>query len=137
MKTQYKEIHKLKKMLEDADIPFDWIEGWGYGAEERKLLSVIAPDLIDRYQICYPEGSFNNDEKRWISVIEGFGTYGSEQDKLEIMGGLTPMERYESIRENINIGEVHTTVKGGLTARNVFNRIKNKWEEDKNGRGRD
>lgn len=129
MKTQYKEIHKLKKMLEDADIPFDWIEGWGYGAEERKLLSVIAPDLIDRYQICYPEGSFNNDEKRWISVIEGFGTYGSEQDRLEIMGGFTPWERYTH-----NDGDC---VIGGLTAKNVFNRIKNKWEEDKNGRGRD
>ena len=41
---KYKEIHKLKKMLEDADIPFDWIEGWGYGTEERKLLNIIAPD---------------------------------------------------------------------------------------------
>ena len=129
MKTQYKEIHKLKKMLEDANIPFDWIEGWGYGAEERKLLSVIAPDLIDRYQICYPEGSFYKDEKRWISVIEGFGTYGSEQDRLEIMGGFTPWERYTH-----NDGDC---VIGGLTAKNVFNRIKNKWEEDKNGRGRD
>ena len=129
MKTQYKEIHKLKKMLEDADIPFDWIEGWGYGVEERKLLSVIAPDLIDRYQICYPEGSFNNDEKRWISVIEGFGTYGNERDRLEIMGGFTPWERYTH-----NDGDC---VIGGLTAKNVFNRIKNKWEEDKNGRGRD
>lgn len=122
---KYKEIHKLKKMLEDADIPFDWIEGWGYGTEERKLLNIIAPDLIDRYQICYPEGSFYNDEERWISVIEGFGTYGSEQDRLEIMGGFTPWERY-----TLNDDDVI----GGLTARNVFKRIKNKWEEDKNER---
>ena len=49
---KYKEIFKLKKMLEDANIPFDWIEGWGYGTEEQNLLSIIAPDLIDRYQIC-------------------------------------------------------------------------------------
>ena len=80
---KYKEIFKLKKMLEDANIPFDWIEGWGYGTEEQNLLSIIAPDLIDRYQICYPEGSFYNDEERWISVIEGFGTYGMEVNKTD------------------------------------------------------
>lgn len=72
MKTKYKEIHKLKKMLEDADIPFDWIEGWGYGEKESKRLREIAPDLMKRYQICYPEGSFKKDTERWISVDRRF-----------------------------------------------------------------
>lgn len=121
---KYKEIFKLKKMLEDADIPFDWIEGWGYGKDEIKELRKICPDLIDRYQICYPKGSFHNEANRWISVIEGFGTYGSEQDRLEIMGDFTPWERYEN--------ELNSEcVKGYLTARNVFNRIKRNWEEEK------
>ena len=90
---KYKEIHKLKKMLEDADIPFDWIEGWGYDEKETEKLRKIAPDLMDRYQICYPQGSFKRCDDRWISVIEGFGTYGAKQDKLKIMGGFTPWER--------------------------------------------
>lgn len=121
MKRKYKEIFKLKMMLEDAKIPFDWIEGWGYNEETTKELMKIAPDLIDRYQICYPKDSFYNDEKRWISIIEGFGTYGSEQDKLEIMGGFTPYEKYfEGCKDD--------DVKGHLTANNVFNRIKKHWE---------
>lgn len=119
---KYKEIHKLKKMLEDADIPFDWIEGWGYDEKETKRLKEIAPDLMEHYQICYPKGSFSNTENRWISVIEGFGTYGSERDRLEIMGGFTPWEKYEYEDE---------AVMGGLTARNVYQRIKNHWEEHK------
>lgn len=75
MKTKYKEIFKLKKMLEDAGIPFDWMEGWGYDDAKTKLLKKIAPDLMERYQICYPKGSLHHDTNRWISVIEGFGTY--------------------------------------------------------------
>ncbi len=130
MARKYKEIHKLKKMLEDADIPFDWIEGWGYGEAQMKELRKIAPDLVDRYQICYPKGSFKKENDRWISVIEGFGTYGSERDRLEIMGGLDLMERYEQYKESIDIGEAHTTVQGGLTARNVFRRIKNHYERE-------
>lgn len=123
MKTKYKEIFKLKRMLEDANIPFDWIEGWGYNDELMRALKKEFPDSsIDRYQICYPKGSFHNEETRWISVVEGFGTFGAEQDRLEIMGGFTPIERfYEDCKKD--------DVKGYLTAQNVFTRIKNNWEE--------
>ena len=125
MKTKYKEIYKLKKMLEDAGIPFDWTENWGYDEKEIKSLREIAPDLIEHYQICYPKGSFIHCENRWISVIEGFGTFGAEQDRLEIMGGFTPWERYEYGDE---------PVMGHLTAHNVYQRIKNHWKEHKNMR---
>ena len=87
---KYKEIFKLKKMLEDAEIPFDFIEGFSYPEEIRKMY----PFVCEHYQICYP--SENN---RWISVIEGFGTYGGDYDKLEIMGGLTPLESYQCYSE--------------------------------------
>lgn len=119
---KYKEIFKLKKMLEDAEIPFSWNEGWGYGKDRYKELSMI-PGL-EHYQICYPV--FDSDH-RWISVIEGFGTHGAEQDKLEIMGGFTPWERYE-----LDLNE--DCVMGYLTANNVFNRIKKNWEERKDER---
>jgi hypothetical protein len=115
---KYKEIFKLKKMLEDVKIPFSWNEGWGYGEEELKELRKIAPDLIEHYQICYP---IFDCEYRWISVIEGFGTYGAEKGKLEIMGGLTQWEK-----------DVYSDeVVGYLTAYDVFQRIKNHWEENK------
>lgn len=115
-KTKYKEIFKLKRMLEKENIPFEWIECFGYSEDDIEKLRKIAPDIIDHYQICYP---CKDDGKRWISVIEGFGTYGSEQDKLEIMGGFTPWEEY-------NYGD---RIIGYLTANNVFKRIKRNYEE--------
>ena len=106
---KYKEIFKLKKMLEEANIPFDFIEGCGYPKEYKKLY----PDILERYQICYP-----SNENRWISVIEGFGSHGEEKDRLEIMGGLTPFEKYRG----------DEPIKGYLTANNVFKRIKTHYE---------
>lgn len=113
--SKYREIFKLKRMLEKADIPFEFIECFGY---DKKLLSTF-PDIMDHYQICYPRKG----ENQKISVIGGFGAYGYEKDKLEIMGLLTPWERFEG-----------NTVVGWLTAENVFKRIKKDWEENKNER---
>lgn len=113
MSKKYKAIFKLKRMLEKEGIPFEFIEGFGY---DKRLKSTF-PDLLDRYQICYP----NRGSDQKISVIEGFGTYGGEQDKLEIMGLLTPWEKYHQ-------GD---SVIGWLTAENVFKRIKKDWEESK------
>ena len=117
--SKYKEIFKLKRMLEKEDIPFKFIECFGY---DKRLLSAY-PDIMDHYQICYPV--FDPDH-RVISVIGGFGAHGAEQDKLEIMGLLTPWEKY-------NHGD---SVIGWLTAENVFKRIKKDWEENKDERNR-
>ena len=106
-----KEIFRLKRMLEKAEIPFDWIESLGYD----KRLMMAYPDLLEHYHICYP---VQGDGQR-ISVIEGFGTYGREQDKLEIMGGLTEEEKEEGYE-----------VIGWLTAEEVFERIKKLEEAD-------
>lgn len=118
---KYKEIFKLKKMLEDAKIPFDFKEGLGYSEEVKKLY----PLICEHYQICYP-----SERNRWISVIEGFGTYGGAYDKLEIMGGLTPLELYESYKEDDD------EIIGGLSAKNVFKRIKQHYENEKLLEGR-
>lgn len=88
---KYKEIFKLKKMLEDAEIPFYFRKGLGYPEEFYK----IYPDLCEHYQICYP-----SEKDRWISVIEGFGTLGGDHDKLEIMGGLTSLESHRCYIED-------------------------------------
>ena len=96
---KYKEIFKLKKMLEDAKIPFDFYE-------RDTEISAIIPEW-EHWHINYP-----SKKGCIISAIEGTGTYGAEEDKLEIMGGLTEEE------------EKHDTVEGWLTAENVFERIK-------------
>lgn len=71
-KYQYTEIFKLKTMLEDASIPFDWFD-----------IDTTEPfSTFLSYQLCYP--CFDT-KKRWISVIEGPYSYGGADDKLEIM----------------------------------------------------
>ena len=112
-----KEIFKLKSMLEKEGIPFDWIPNWRYGQEQLEKMKLIDTDLIEHYQICYPSQGKN----QWISVIGGFGVYGEKVDRLEIMGGFTPWEKYENDDEVI----------GFLTARNVFNRIKKHYLKEK------
>ena len=102
---KYKEIFRLKKMLEEANIPFDFFEIY---PDARKIM----PEF-EHWHINYP-----NRNKFIISVIEGFGTYGEQDDKLEIMGGLTEEEKEDC------------DVIGWLTAEEVFERIK-KLEEEK------
>ena len=80
-----------------------------------------ANEYMGGYHLCYPK---NNDpdcvEKETFdivcSVIEHDGSYGREQDLLEIMGLLTD-EEYE-----------HDEVVGFLSAENVFERIKKHYD---------
>lgn len=96
-KENYKEIFKLKEMLEKAQIPFVFKEHKG---------------IRDGYQILYPKY-----DVRICSVIEHSYSYGNEKDLLEIMGLLTDEEsEYDS-------------VKGYLSAENVFERIKKDYEK--------
>lgn len=95
---KYKEIFLLKKMLKKENIPF------------------IFRNIFDGFQICYPD--IKNKE---CSVIEHIGSYGHEQDLLEIMGLLTD-------------GETDDDVLGYLNAENVFERIRKhyrgEWKND-------
>lgn len=75
----YKEIFKLKRMLEANNIPFEFLDRSVPNAETISL----SPELWEFYQIGYPSLDSKN---RWISVVEGFGSHGAEHDKLEIMG---------------------------------------------------
>ena len=97
---KYNEIFKLKSMLEENHIPFEWIEH---------------NDFRNGYQICYPAKS----EKRICSVIEHSFSYGNEKDLLEIQGLLTAEEEEEE----------YDSVLGNLTADNVFQRILSHWEK--------
>jgi hypothetical protein len=87
----YKEIHVLHSLLNTAKIPY------------------VMKEFMDGWQICYPVDF--PIEKRVVSVIEHYGSYGHAQDTLEIMGLLTDEERKCD------------SVVGSLTAQDVFSRI--------------
>lgn len=89
------EIHKLHRMLDEVGIKHEYINRSGSFLGRREY-----------WQICI----YDRFGERVISVIEGYGTYGVEDDLLEIMGLLTEEEQYDSVA-------------GWLTAENVFERI--------------
>ena len=96
---RYQEILRLQKMLEEADIPHafgKWMDGW---------------------MVCYPVA--RPSEECVIDAIENSHSYGYHEDKLEIMGLLTPEE------------EAEDSVVGYLTAEDVFERIRKHWEENR------
>lgn len=93
-KAEYHEILVLEVKLYEAKIPH-----------------TFQPHMVG-WRISYP-----NDEKTICSAIEHNGSYGREDDKIEIMGLLTDEEsQYDSVI-------------GHLTAEEVFNRIKKHYDE--------
>ena len=118
--SKYKEIFKLKEMLEIAEIPYIFIDRL---EEDRKLMKnneylkdkeyyqILLFDDFREVMEHYDVYKVFNDKKRIISIVQGYRTYGEEYDLLEIMGLLTEEE------EKID------SVTGYLTAENVFDRI--------------
>ena len=88
LNENYTEILKLNEMLTKAEIPHSFDR------------------MFDGYQIVY----FYKGE-RIADVIEHFGSYGNEENLLEIMGCMTPEE------------EEQDGVLGFLTAEEVFKRF--------------
>lgn len=89
--SNYQEILKLDRMLTDASIPH------------------TLDRFFDGWQVCYPT---REEPERVMDAIEYYGSYGKDEDKLEIMGLLTPDE------------EECDSVLGYLTAEDVFERIR-------------
>lgn len=79
-----------------------------------KIPHIFQPHM-GGWRIAYP-----NDEKTVCSAIEHNGSYGQEDDKIEIMGLLTEEE------------SACDSVVGWLTAEEVFNRIKAHYEGNSN-----
>lgn len=102
LNPRYEEILKLYDMLTDSRIPFTLRRNF------------------DGWQILYPAVLAFPEEKDNVlcSVIEHYGSYGQEQDLLEIMGLLTPEEKEDD------------SVLGYQTASQVFERIKQHWEQN-------
>lgn len=98
MPPKIEEIKKLHEMLTEARIFHEFHERFRCGGEQEKY---------GGYQVIV----FYKDGERMISAVEGMGTYGAEDDLIEIMGLLTPEE------------EALDSVVGFLTAQEVFDRI--------------
>ena len=96
----YTEIFKLREMLIEAGIPHRFQE------------------LFDGWQVGYPRLPIG-DDVCICSAVEHFGSYGSAQNLIEIMGLLTDEELEDS------------PVLGHLTADEVFERIKAHWDKTK------
>lgn len=121
---KYNEIFKLKSMLEENHIPFEWIEH---------------NDLRNGYQICYPE----KDGKRVCSVIEHSFSYGNEKDLLEIQGLLTAdEEECDSVLGNLTADDVFQRILShwkGTKGKNIYRPFKScdelvyYWEREKVG----
>ena len=93
LNVSYTEIEKLNKMMLELNIPHSY---------ER---------MFDGWQISYP-----NKDNLIADVIQHFGSYGAEENLLEIMGLLTKNE------------EKNDSVLGHLTAENCLNRFKKHYK---------
>ncbi len=105
--TKFKEIFRLKDMLDDEEIPYVYHNRSNQYAEH--------------YQIGYPV--LPPSDACVCSIIEGNFTYGQESDLLEIMGLL---EEDEAVLD---------AVVGGLSADEVLSRIKADWVKRKHELG--
>lgn len=99
---EYKEIFRLKEMLEEANIPFEWDVDNFMGSEGYQI-------------IIY----FKDETTVLCNCTENIRSYGNKEDKLEIMGGLTEEE-----------SEDYCSVLGWLTAEEVFKRFKYCYENN-------
>lgn len=108
-RIKFKEIFRLKKMLDDGNIPYEFSD-----RTENDIYDDYGNIIFSKgYQICYPCKKFI------CSVIENTGSYGNKDDKLEIMGLLTKEEKK------------FDSVVGWLTAEEVYLRIKNHYENER------
>lgn len=88
LNTAYTEILSLHEILKNNRVPHEFHR------------------LYDGWQICYP------DEDHWkISAVQHYVSYGAKDNRIEIMGGITP---YDGKCDG---------VLGHLTAEDVFARI--------------
>lgn len=68
MSSKYKEIFRLKDMLDEANIEYEFLDRSLKDEELLKNIRELDSDFsFESYQICCP-----NSENRYISIIEGF-----------------------------------------------------------------
>ena len=102
--TPYTEIFKLREMLELAEIPF-----YFYDRSIKDPQFIEGTSFLCRCWDSFQIECYNEKGERYISIIEGYGSFGQSANMLEIMGLLKEDES--------------PPVQGWLSAEEVFNRI--------------
>lgn len=112
---EYKEILKLKEMLEKANIPFKFTDDL---FNTKSIHIELRQQIQDAIKDQYPAYSIQiiKNGKVLCDAVEHTLSYGNKEDLLEIMGGLTEEEQ-----EN-------DSVLGYLTAKEIFKRFKYCYE---------
>lgn len=108
---KYTEILKLKEMLEEANIPFEFTDDF-FNVKEK--IDTGAPIAKVFYSHQYPAYQIRLGDL--ADAIEHCYSYGEANDQLEIMGAMTKEELEQD------------GVLGRLTAEEVFKRFKYCWE---------
>ena len=108
MENKYLAIFKLKAMLEESHIPFEF------------KIREFGVDKI--YQICYPKDGF----RRKCSVIQGNGTYGGEKDLLEITGLLTDTEENDGVLGYLTAENVFDRIEKDFFKNKLWRKLRNK-----------
>lgn len=112
--AKYNEILKLKDMLDKAKIPYQSFTDDCFNVKDK--LNTVPKSVFDSLKNHYPAYQLRLNEN--IDVIEHWGSYGNEDDLLEIMGALTEEEYKDD------------SVLGHLTAEEVFKRFKYCYENN-------
>lgn len=110
MARKYNEIHRLHEMLTEAGIEHEWVDRTPPGWNE---LVQTSPDLFEPHEFGWQIIVYESEDKRLVSAVEGWYTYGGHFGRIEIVG----------LTEN---GE---SVEGWLTAEEVFARVQ-KWRAE-------
>lgn len=108
---KYTEILKLKRMLEEANIPFTFTDDF-FGVKKKRETDALTAKFL--YGRRYP--AYHIRLGNLADAIEHCYSIGYLTDKLEIIGGLTEEEME------------YTSVLGYRTAEEVFKRFKYCWE---------
>lgn len=110
---KYDEILKLKKMLEKANIPFEFTDDMYERKASEDIANPSYKKLYPAYQIIIYKHN-----RRICDAIQHCYSYGNERNLIEISGAMTNKERKEEGCE----------VLGYLTAEEVFKRFKHCYE---------
>ena len=110
----YTEFDKLVKMLDDAKIPYERNDD-----DPNSDFYKLTGYQPIKYIVYGKFPGIENIGRCVCSVVCGHGSYGGNEGLLEIMGLLTPEE------------EEQDSVVGWLTAEDVFDRIKNHYDSNK------
>lgn len=109
-----KEILKLKRMLEEAEIPFEFTD------DAFDVVNDLENVSWREYRCLYPAYQITINDKYGFCLcdcVQNNNSYGNSSNLLEIMGGVTSEEEFGD-----------DLVLGYLTAEEVFKRFKYCYE---------